>query len=112
MYTVLLVPDLYSLLDKLESSRFVNRRRICEESGIIRRRNTTTPKPPIKWVEERQKRRLLGRASTLSRMDEPVVVKPETLSNQAFMTVNGPPHRAYGSIPKIKESNHERTMIR
>ena len=72
----------------------VSLRRTGDEVGIIRRRNTTTPNPPIKWVEERQNRRLRGRTSTSSRMVAPVVVKPETLSNQAFTTVNGPPQRA------------------
>ena len=47
----------------------------------------------------------------MSRMDEPVVVKPETLSNQAFTIVKGPPQRAYGSIPNMNDRSHDRTMI-
>ena len=56
--------------------------------GIISRRNTTTPKPPMKWVEARQNRRLRGSASTSVRIVAPDVVNPDTLSNQAFATVN------------------------
>ena len=82
-----------------------------EEDGMMRRRNTTTPKPPMKCVALLQKRRLFGRASTSSRIVAPVVVNPETLSNQAFTTVKGPPQRTYGSIPNMNESTHERTMI-
>ena len=81
------------------------------ESGIISSKKTTTPKPPMKWVLLRQKRRLRGRASTLSSMLEPVVVKPETLSNQAFATEKGPPQRAYGSIPNTNERSHDRVMV-
>ena len=81
------------------------------EDGIMSSRNTTTPKPPIKWVEALQKRSDLGSASTSERMLAPVVVKPDTLSNQAFITLKGPPQSTYGSIPKTKDSNHDRTMI-
>lgn len=78
---------------------------------MISSRKTTTPKPPIKCVEERQKSRLFGNASTLSRIVEPVVVKPETLSNQAFIIVNGPPQSAYGSMPKMKDRSQDSAMI-
>ena len=90
---------------------FVRRSLICEEFGITRRRKTTTPSPPMKWVEDLQKRRLSGSISTFSRMVAPVAVKPETLSNQAFSTLKGPPQRAYGSMPKTKDRSHERTII-
>ena len=33
-----------------------------------------TPKPPMKWVDERQNSRLFGRASTSLSMENPVVV--------------------------------------
>ena len=78
---------------------------------MISSRKTTTPKPPMKCVEERQNSRLFGNASTLSRIVEPVVVNPETLSNQAFMIVNGPPQSAYGSMPKMKDSSQDSAMI-
>ena len=70
----------------------VSRRRTGDEFGMIRSRNTTTPRPPIKCVEDRQNSRLRGSASTSSRMVAPVVVKPDTLSNQALARVNGPPY--------------------
>ena len=72
----------------------VRRRRMGEELGMIRSRNTTTPRPPMKCVEARQKMRLRGSDSMSSRMVAPVVEKPDTLSNQALATVKGPPHRA------------------
>gem|GEM_PF-2824010 len=111
MKTVLFAPDLYSLLEREESSRLVRRSRIWEEVGMISRRNTTTPKPPMKCVEDLQNSRLSGRASMSSRIEAPVVVKPETLSNQAFTIVKGPPQRAYGSIPNMNDRSHDRTMI-
>jgi hypothetical protein len=82
------------------------------DSGITRRRKTTTPKPPIKCVADLQNSRLFGKASTSVRIVEPVVVKPETLSNQAFISENSPPQSTYGSIPKIKERNQARTTVR
>ena len=45
-------------------------------------------------------------------MVEPVVVYPETLSNQALINVNSPPHKTYGSMPKINERSQDRTMVR
>ena len=47
----------------------------------------------------------------MSNMVAPVVVYPETLSNQALATVKGPPHRAYGSIPKMNDSSQDSTII-
>ena len=44
------------------------------DDGMISSRNTTIPKPPMKWVEDRQKSRLLGSCSMFSRMVPPVVV--------------------------------------
>ena len=45
--------------------------------------NTSTPIPPIQCVNERQNRPPRLRASTLGSMDEPVVVRPEMVSNTA-----------------------------
>ena len=45
-------------------------------------------------------------------MVDPVVVKPETLSNQAFIKVNSPPYNTYGSIPNMKDRSHDKTMVR
>ena len=89
----------------------VSLRRMGLDEGMMSNRNTTTPKPPMKCVALRQNKRELGSASMSSRMVAPVVVKPDTLSNQALVTVNGPPQSAYGSMPKRNESSHDRTMI-
>ena len=43
---------------------------------------------------------------------EPVVVYPDTLSNQAFTRVNSPPQSTYGSIPKTKDRSQARMMVR
>ena len=51
--------------------------------GITASKNTKTPIPPIQWVKLLQKRAVWERASTLFKMLEPVVVKPETVSNNA-----------------------------
>ena len=72
----------------------VSRKRMGEVLGMMSSRNTTTPKPPMKCVEARQKTRLRGKASTSSKMVAPVVVNPDTLSNQALITVKGPPQSA------------------
>ncbi len=60
--------------------------------GRMTRVNITTPIPPTQHVAMRQKWSPRGRASTLSRIEAPVVVNPDTLSNQAFMGENSPPH--------------------
>ena len=46
---------------------------------------TRTPMPPTQWVKSRQNMQPRLMASTSVRMLEPVVVKPETVSNRAFM---------------------------
>ena len=78
---------------------------------MIRSRNTTTPKPPMKCVDDLQNSRLSGSCPTLASTVPPVVVYPETASKRALMTEKGPPQRTYGSIPKMKDNVHERTMI-
>ena len=71
-----------------------------------------TPRPPMKCVEERQNSRLFGRLSMSVRIVEPVVVYPETLSNQAFISVNSPPQSTYGSIPNMNERSQAVTIVR
>ena len=39
--------------------------------------------PPIHWVRERHSRTLRGRCSTSGNTVEPVVVRPDTVSNTA-----------------------------
>ena len=69
----------------------VRRMRIWLDSGMISSRKTTTPRPPMKCVEDRQNSRLSGRASTSARIVAPQVVYPLTDSNIAFERVKGPP---------------------
>ena len=52
--------------------------------GIIISTKTKTPMPPIQWVKLRQKRTPWGSSSGLASTDAPVVVKPETISKNAW----------------------------
>ena len=45
--------------------------------------NTRIPMPPIQWVKLRHIRVAWDRSSTLGTMLDPVVVKPDTISNIA-----------------------------
>lgn len=49
--------------------------------------STSTPMPPTQWVKLRQNRIPRGRASISVRMEEPVVVKPDTLSKKSVYVV-------------------------
>jgi hypothetical protein len=69
----------------------------------------TTPNPPIKCVALLQNNNPLGKASTFTRIEEPVVVYPLTLSNQAFIRENSPPQRTYGNIPNKQERIQAKT---
>ena len=51
--------------------------------GISARNSTSTPMPPIHWVSERHSRTLRDRCSTSGNTVEPVVVRPDTVSNTA-----------------------------
>ena len=73
--------------------------------------NTTTPTPPIKWVDDRQKTSPLGSASISLRIVAPVVVNPDTDSKNALARVNSPPHIRYGSIPNIHERNQANMVM-
>ena len=48
-------------------------------------RNTSTPIPPTQWVKLRQYISPFAICSTSGRMEAPVVVKPDTVSNKASM---------------------------
>jgi hypothetical protein len=69
------------------------------------------PIPPIQCVVFRQKSNPEGKASMSDKIVEPVVVKPETLSNQAFTNVNSPPQRRYGKIPIRQDRSQPATTI-
>ena len=76
----------------MDESTTLDRRILVDPiDGRTTRTNITTPTPPNQWVEARQKRSPRGSASTLLRLVDPVVVKPETASNHASETENSPP---------------------
>lgn len=61
------------------------------ELPIIMENSVTIPMPPTQAVDILQNFNPLGRASTSFKMDAPVVVNPETLSNRAFIGENSFP---------------------
>jgi len=78
-------------LASVESSTFDSVSLLRPSEGRISSANITTPIPPTQVVEKRQNCNPRGSASTSFRIVDPVVVKPETLSNQAFTRLNSPP---------------------
>src|SRR5699024_3197340 len=68
-------------------------------TGISIRINTSTPMPPIQWEKLLQNRLTWERASTSDRMEEPVVVKPETISNRASTKEGISPVSTKGTAP-------------
>ena len=53
--------------------------------GVSARNSISTPMPPIHWVRDRHSSTLRGRCDTAVNTEEPVVVRPETVSNSASM---------------------------
>ena len=53
--------------------------------GRIAIEMTTIPNPPSQWVIARQKRMPWDNSSILSRIDAPVVVKPDMVSKKALV---------------------------
>ena len=80
-------------------------------SGMTAITNTRIPMPPTQWVNERQKSRQWGRASTSDRIDAPVVVKPDAVSNTASNIFGIDPDRRNGSAPKILYRNQTSAQI-
>ena len=80
-------------------------------AGSITSANITTPIPPIQHVVMRQNCSPCGRSSTSLRIDAPVVVNPETLSNHAFIIENSPPHIRYGKVPTMLDTIHAPTTM-
>lgn len=66
------------------------------------------PIPPIQWVKLLQKRMLLGKASISVRIDDPVVVKPDTDSKKAFVKEGMAPEKIKGKHPTKLIYNHEK----
>ena len=75
--------------------------------GMTAIRNTSTPMPPIQWVNERQKRPDRERPSTLFRIEAPVVVKPETVSKKASIKHGISPPSTKGSEPSSDMESQE-----
>jgi len=57
------------------------------------------PMPPIHCVTERQSRRPAGRASTSAKMEPPVVLIPETLSNKLLLKLMPRSANRNGKVP-------------
>ena len=69
--------------------------------GIMAIRKTKTPMPPIQWVKLLHIREHLERASISLRIDAPVVVKPEIVSNNASVYDGISPVSTNGTAPAI-----------
>ena len=61
--------------------------------------NTSTPMPPTQWVRLRQSSAACESASTSATTVEPVVVKPEMVSNSASTIEGISPLNRKGSAP-------------
>ena len=73
--------------------------------------NTSTPIPPIQWVKLRHIIRLMGILSTSGSSVEPVVVKPDTVSNSASIKLGISPLITKGSAPNTDISIHAKATI-
>ncbi len=72
---------------------------------------TMTPMPPSHWVSARQKAIPLGSVPGSSRIEAPVVVNPDAVSNTAFDMSGIAPVRRYGRAPKIEKTNHANPTV-
>ena len=80
-------------------------------SGMSAITNTSIPMPPTQWVNDLQKSRQWGSASTSDRIDAPVVVKPDAVSKTASNIFGIDPDRRKGSAPKILYRNQTMAQI-
>ena len=71
----------------------------------------TMPMPPTQAVEMRQSCNPRGKASISLRIEAPVVVKPDTLSNTALIKVNSRPYIRKGSIPNPQAKSQASTTM-
>ena len=67
--------------------------------------------PPTQWVKLRQNRMPLGRSATAGRMDAPVVVKPETVSNSASTGFGMQPVSTKGTAPTTLMSSQHSAVV-
>ena len=68
--------------------------------------------PPIQCVKLLQKRIEYGMISTLVRIDDPVVVKPEEDSKKALMNDGIVPLIIYGRVPISVNVTHDKVTAR
>ena len=73
--------------------------------GTTARRKTSTPIPPIQWVRDLQRSEMWDSASTFVRILAPVVVKPDTVSNIAFVNEGISPVTTKGRHPQIERTS-------
>ena len=62
--------------------------------------------PPTQWVNDLQNSSQWGSASTSDKMDAPVVVNPDAVSNTASIKSVIYPARKNGNAPKMLYKNH------
>ena len=72
--------------------------------GVNASRNTRMPMPPSQWLKLRHSRRPRLMASTFVRMDAPVVVKPDTISNTASTYEGICPLNTKGKQPSMERT--------
>jgi hypothetical protein len=74
--------------------------------------STIIPIPPIQCVRLLQNKIDFGRISMSVRMDDPVVVKPDTDSKNASINEGMAPERRYGKEPIRLSVNQEMVTVR
>ncbi len=77
--------------------------------GRMAMKSTIIPMPPSHELKDRQKRRLLERASISTRIEDPVEVKPDIVSKTA--SIKEIPSKRKGIAPKIAAESHVRATI-
>ena len=80
-------------------------------SGRIAIMKTSTPIPPIQWVKLLQKRIQRGTTSTFVRTLDPVVVNPDTASNNASTGFGITPLITNGTAPTMLSTIHPRATL-
>ena len=79
--------------------------------GRIARMNTRIPMPPIQWEKLLHIRVACDISSTLGIILDPVVVKPDTISNMASMIWGISPLMTKGMHPKKLNTIHPRETV-
>ena len=74
--------------------------------------STMMPIPPIHWVILLQNKILFGKDSMLSKIEAPVVVKPDMVSKNALVKEGILPVNKYGSDPNKLIHNQPPTTIK